>query len=179
MTTGWSSSTPRSSAHTKMRRAEKGDQKQCTGSFSRWVLHKDPRARRLRRSAAPRRAHAGTTARVHGRRADHRKEPVRASPSWRHWVRLPGHPRPPAVASDKGGHSGASNAQEEASARPKTLRPSLSRRVLFPRPQALPGTRNALRENGSELPRAAPLGVRPALAGGLCTRCLAETWDSP
>ena len=47
-----------------MRPAEKGDQQECIGSFSRWVLHQDPRARRHVGAADPPPDHARPAARV-------------------------------------------------------------------------------------------------------------------
>lgn len=62
------SSTAPSFALIKMRRAEKGDRAQCSGTLSRRRFDKAPRRRRHQRPTAPRRAHAGAAARDdHGR----------------------------------------------------------------------------------------------------------------
>lgn len=45
----------------------KGDHQECTGSFSRWVLHQDPRPRRHETAPAPRRNHARPATRVDSR----------------------------------------------------------------------------------------------------------------
>lgn len=68
-------------------RAEKGDPQQCSGSFTWWILHKNPRGRRHARPAAPHRNHARATARVHGRRTTPRAR-GRQGGDRRHGVRL-------------------------------------------------------------------------------------------
>jgi hypothetical protein len=69
-------------------RVEKGDQNQCTGALSRWLLHEAPRARRHQRASAPRRTHVGPTTRSHGSLSRRRGTRSRTSIHRRHWIRL-------------------------------------------------------------------------------------------
>jgi len=179
MTTAWSSSTLRSYVRIKTQRAEKGDQVQCTGSFSRWVLHKDPRARRLRRAAARPQNHARATTRVDGRPRNHREQLVREGFRSGYWIRLAGDSRLPEVTPRTCRDSSASNAQEEASPRPNALRPTLPSRMLLPRPQTLSCTRYPFRKDGAKLPRVPSPCFRAYLAPALGPRCVTETWDAP
>src|SRR5690606_8914109 len=83
-----SSSTLQSCEPTRILRAEKGDQQECIGSFSRWLLHEDPRPRRLERAPGPRRDHAGSTARLDGSRGNHRRTRLRGCVHSGHGIRL-------------------------------------------------------------------------------------------
>ncbi len=164
-----SSSTLRSSERTRTLRAEKGGHHECTGSFSRWVLHQGPCARRLQRATDPHPTHAGPARRSHRRGRNHRKPRARPSVPSGHGLRLQRDPCAAQGAPHQAGHLPESDAKtSEASCRPPPLRQALPRRNILPRPKALPRPRNSLREDGPKLPRPAsarllrPLAPRPA-----------------
>jgi len=149
-----------------MLRAEKGDHQQCAGSFSRWILHEDPRPRRHEGAAPTRPAHAGPAARVNRRRGDHRKPRAWQSLHSRHRLRLRRYSQPVAFDADQARHSCEPDSQEKAASRPTPIRRTLPRRGLLSRPQALPGSCHALREDLAELSRPPPGRMLDDLASG-------------
>ena len=157
----------RSCEPTKMRPAEKGDRQECDWSFSRWILHQDPRARRHVGAADPPPDHARPAARVHGRGSDHRRPRAGQSVRSRHWLRLECDPQGGAAQAHEGGNLSEPVPQQTASLRQGNLRLPLPRRGVLPPRQALPGSGDSLREDGTQLPGAAP----PRRNDGLATRC--------
>lgn len=110
-----SSSTHRLFEPTRTLRAEKGDPKQCIGSFSRWLLHEGPRPHRRARAPAPHRTHARPTARVDRRGKHPPHSRTRPKNPRGHGVRLGRHPSLREATWNEGCDSSPSRPQEEAS----------------------------------------------------------------
>lgn len=159
-----SSSTPPSCEPTRMRREEKGGPEQCTGAFSRWILHEDSRSHRRERPPAPRRNHARTAARVDRRRVDRQRARTREQAHRGHRLRLRRHPRVRQEGGAEAGHSSTSRSAQEASARSGRLSNALPGRGLLSQPEALSWPRHSLREDREALSGSPPRRLHQDLA---------------
>src|SRR4051812_25119033 len=157
------SSTEPWSAHIKMRRAEKGDPKQCFGTLSRRFFDQNPRDRRRERQAAPRHADTRRAARD-DRRARIARLCERRRPHRRYRLRLQRASRRDQRTRHQGRHQFQARAEAEDPEGSRAVSNSIPRRGLLPHAQALSRNRDAIRQDALVLPRLRPRCMRVRMA---------------
>lgn len=150
-------------AHTRMRRAEKGDPTECSGTLSRRFFDQSPRDRRRERAAAPRHADARRAPRTDCGAGAARLRPWRCSDR-RYRLRLERVPRRAQGARYQGCHQLEARANTSHPEGPQALPEAVPRRGVLSQPQTLSRHRHTLRQDTRELSRASPRRVHFVMA---------------